>query len=259
MDEPAAPRTPASEGTQSIARALALLRVVATGSAAGLGLSEIAALSRFSRPTVHRILSVLVSEGVIEQRAKTRRYALGVELQHLALSRTTRSPLVKVAERSLQEAASEIGDTLFLTLRSGLDTICVARRLGTYPVQVLVLNVGDRRPLGVSSAGIALLSRLPEGEAVSILAENEVRIRSSGASPQTALANVRRARDHGFAFRSPGLVPGTRAVSVAILTAAGEPVGALTVAAVSRRLGPGRLDTVVEALGRHAGSYSARG
>ena len=266
--EPSRPlsRPPASrrsEGTQSIARALSLLRVVATGGSAGLGLSEIAALSQLSRPTVHRILSVLVAEGVVEQRPKTRRYALGVELQHLALSRTARAPLLKVAERSLGEIAAAIGDTVFLTLRSNLDTICVARRLGSYPIQVLVLNVGDRRPLGVSSAGLALLSTLPEPDAARILADNEVRIRSHGTTPAAALDQVRHARERGFAFRSPGLVPGTRAVSVAIPSGGGggvgggggEAVGALTVAGVPRRLGAGRLESVVDELRRQIGSF----
>jgi DNA-binding IclR family transcriptional regulator len=53
---------------------------------------------------------------------------------------------------------SEIGDTGFLTRRTGLDTVCVARQIGTYPIQVLAWDVGERRPLGVTNAGIAILS-----------------------------------------------------------------------------------------------------
>jgi hypothetical protein len=37
---------------------------------------------------------------------------------------------IGAATPHLDEAADEIGDTLFLTLRAGLDTVCVARRLG---------------------------------------------------------------------------------------------------------------------------------
>lgn len=244
-------------GTQSIGRAFALLRMVATGGDSGLGLSEVAALSGLPRPTAHRILSALVAEGLIEQRARTRRYTLGVEVQFLALSRTARSPLVRFAEPRLQDVAAAIGDTLFLTLRSGLDTICVARRLGPYPIQVLVLNVGDRRPLGVSSAGVAILACLPDEDAAELLAENALRLRSRGVAVEGALAAVRKARESGRALRTPGLVPGTRALSVPIRAPGGDAAGALTVAAVSRRLQPGRFDDVTDTLRRFAGSCEA--
>jgi DNA-binding IclR family transcriptional regulator len=236
------------DGTKSIGRAFALLRVVATGGGAGLGLSEVAALSGLPRPTAHRILAALVAEGLVEQRPRSKRYALGVELQFLALSRTSHAPLVRLAEPFLQDAAAEIGDTLFLTVRSGLDTVCVARRLGSYPIQVLVLDVGDRRPLGISSAGIAFLAALPAAEAAAILQENEIRLRSRGIAPGEANEAVRRARELGYALRAPGLVPGTRAVSVRIDDRGGRAIGALTVAAISRRLQPSRIEAVVDVL-----------
>ena len=37
----------------------------------------------------------------------------------------------------LQAAVGELGDTGFFTRRVGLETVCVARQLGTYPIQAL--------------------------------------------------------------------------------------------------------------------------
>ena len=145
-------------GTQSIQRAVAVLRILATAREAGLGLTEISMLAELTRPTTHRILSVLVAEGIVEQRPGTRRYVVGEQIPLLALSRRTRDPLLDIVRPHLRAAVGEIGDTGFLTRRVGLDTVCVARQLGTYPIQVLAWDVGDRRPLGVTNAGIAILS-----------------------------------------------------------------------------------------------------
>jgi hypothetical protein len=46
-------------GTQSIQRALAVLRILATARESGLGLSEISMHAGLTRPTTHRILTVL--------------------------------------------------------------------------------------------------------------------------------------------------------------------------------------------------------
>ena len=91
-------------GTQSIQRAVAVLRILATARESGLGLTEISMQAELTRPTTHRILSVLVAEGIVEH-------------------------------------VGEIGDTGFFTRRAGLDTVCLARQLGTYPIQVLAWDV----------------------------------------------------------------------------------------------------------------------
>jgi DNA-binding IclR family transcriptional regulator len=49
-------------------------------------------------------------------------------------------------------------------VRTGNDTLCVDRRIGSYPIQVLSIEVGARRPLGVSSAGVAILAAMPTPE-----------------------------------------------------------------------------------------------
>ena len=196
------------DGAQSIRRALNVLRILASARQAGLGLGEIARQANLTRPTTHRILGTLVSEGVVEQSMRTLRYAVGEQVPLLALARPAASPLLTVALPHLTAVVQEIGDTGFLTLRAGTDTVCLARRFGSYPIQVLALDVGDRRPLGVS-------------------------------------------RKVGYALRDRGLVPGTRAVSVAI-SSRGEAFAALTVAAIARRLPQSRVPAVVARLRAHA-------
>src|SRR4051794_37297358 len=128
-------------GTQSIQRAVAVLRILATAPESGLALTEISVQAELTRPTTHRILSVLVGEGIVEQRPGTRRYVVGEQIPLLALSRRTRDPLLDIVRPHLRAA---VGEIVFLTRRTGLDTVCVARQLGTYPIQVLAWDVGER-------------------------------------------------------------------------------------------------------------------
>lgn len=246
------PAQTARDGAQSIRRAIGVLRILATARDAGMGLSEIARQTALTRPTVHRILSVLIGEGIVEQRPRTRRYALGEQIPLLALARPAATPLLTTGLPVLGAVVEDLGDTGFLTLRTGLDTVCLARRVGRYPIQVLAIDVGDRRPLGVSSAGIAMLAALPAGPVRSILAQNRQRFQGYGTAPADALRAVATARERGYALRERGLVPGTRALSVTMQhqpKSGGAPVlAALTVAAIARRLPSQRVEQVAERL-----------
>jgi len=235
------------EGTQSIRRAFLILRALSAGGDAGLGLSQVARATSLSPPTAHRVLQALVTEGVVEQRAPTRRYVVASHLELGALRPAT-TPLLSAAMPHLDDAADDIGDTLFLTLRAGLETTCVARRLGSYPIQVLSLSVGVRRPIGVSASGIALLAALRADAARSIVLRNKRHLRAYGMTAEDSLAAVARARIVGYALRERGLVPGTRAVSIAFGDRNGEAPATLTVAAIARRMHPQRVAAIVERL-----------
>lgn len=227
-------------GSQTIRKALAVLRVLAAGLSGGVSLQEIAGATGLARPTVHRILKTLVAEGVVEQHIRTRRYSIGEQIPLLALARPKRSPLLEAAEPIIGRAASAIGDTVFLTIRTGDDTVCVARRMGSFPIQVLVIEVGARRPLGVSSAGLAILSRLPEAEAIGVIARNAARFAAYRTDRDRASMLLEATRRRGYALSDPGLVPGTKALSVPIMSDTSEIIAALTVAAVRQRLRPRR-------------------
>ncbi|HEY0849316.1 MAG TPA: IclR family transcriptional regulator [Bradyrhizobium sp.] len=234
-------------GTQSIHRAFLVLRVVSIGKEGGHGLNDIATATGLTRPTVHRVLAALMAEGAVEQRPKTQRY-LASKYLNVAALRPAASPLLNAANPFLDEAVEKIGDTVSLTLRSGLETICVARRLGSYPIQILSLGVGVRRPIGISASGIALLSSLSPGGARKILTKNQAHLRANGTNVRESMQSVVRARERGYALRERGLVQGTKAVSIAFSRYRGEALATLTVTAIAHRLPTSRVTTVVEHL-----------
>jgi DNA-binding IclR family transcriptional regulator len=231
-------------GTQSIQRAIAVLRILAAARETGLGLTQISMHAQLTRPTTHRILSVLVAEGIVEQRPG-RRYIVGEQIPLLALSRRIPDPLLDIVTPHLKAVVGEIGDAGFLTRRAGLDTVCVARQLGTYPIQVLAWDVGERRPLGVTIAGIAILSGMQPQAARAVLIRNRSRLAQYGVSAEAILREVAIARQRGFAVRPRALTPGASAVSVIIRSPDGAAHGALTITPISRRMSPKRTDEIV--------------
>ena len=239
-------------GTQSIRRALLILRVLATAGHAGLAMTDLARATGLARPTAHRVLRALLAEGLVEQRPRTRRYATAAHVELAAGPRPSRSPWVSAAAAHLDEAADKLGDTIFLTLRMGRETICVDRRLGSYPIQVPAIAIGSRRPLGVSSAGIAMLATLRPAAASRLLVQVRPQLKHYQMSLDDSLAAVAEARAVGYALRERGLVAGTKALSIAFARGNHHARAALTIAGISRRMQPQRLSSLVEHLQHYA-------
>ncbi|MGE4241707.1 IclR family transcriptional regulator [Ramlibacter sp.] len=238
-----------ADGAQSVRRALGLLRLVASAQESGVRLTDLAQLSGLSRPTVHRLLKVLADETAIEQDAATKRYLLGPELWLLGLARTGRFPIGAIAQPYLQALADEIGDTVFLSVRHGNDSVCIERFLGTHPIQVLSIAVGVRRPLGGSVSGIVLLGGMPPAQAKAITSANEARLALQGIAASEVLRQIRAMRGLGYAYAPQGVMPGTSAVAAPIRAAGGQFLAAVSVAALSPRLEGKRVADIVSRLG----------
>ncbi len=249
--------TAVTAGAQSIRRALAVLRVVAAGQELGVRLVDIVAHTGLNRPTAHRILAALVEEGAVERSPGTRRYLIGGEVALLGLARSARFPIRAVAAPHLRHLSDVLGDTTFLTIRNGTDSVCIDRRPGSFPVKVLSIEIGARRPLGVGVSGLMLLSALPVAERESIVARNASRLRTLKVEPAALLARAARAAEQGHAYAPIGVVAGSRAVAVPVCLPDGRVVAGLALATITSRLPPARVPIVVAALRERADRIGA--
>lgn len=240
------------QGAQAVRRAMAVLRIVAMGQDDGVRLVDIATMAGLSRPTVHRLLKVLIEETAVEQDPLTRRYRAGDELPLLGLARGGRLPMRALAEPYLQALAAEVGDTVFLSVRHGADSVCVARCPGTHAIQVLSIPVGARRPLGASVSGVVLLAALPPAAADALTQANATRLQLLQRDPDAVARQVRAARRSGHAHAPHGVMPGTAAVAVPVRDGSGDVIAALSVAALRERLDRRRLPGVLAAMQRQA-------
>lgn len=237
---------------------MSILRAVAASQERGARLVDLVRSTELSRPTVHRILKVLAEEGAIEQDPATRRYVAGPEISLMGLARTRRFPILAVAEPYLRQLGDVVGDTVFLSVRRGLDSVGIERKTGTHPIQVLSIQVGARRPLGVGVSGVAILACLDEREVQRIVASNTTRLGLLGVDARRLLANVAAARRLGHAYAPQGVVPGTSAVAVPVRDAQGVALAAISIAAMAPRLTRERLRTVLPLMQEAAGLIARR-
>jgi DNA-binding IclR family transcriptional regulator len=225
-------------GAQSIERAISMLRIVATSGSEGAKLAEVVTASRLSRGTVYRILLALTREGLIEQDPDSKLYLLGPEAYVLGTIASERYGIHTLALPALRRLADVSQDTAFLSVVRGYEIVCVQREEGAYPIKTHVLKPGDRHPLGVSSAGQAVLAAMDDRQVEQILAANTELIRSKYThySPKLVRNLILEARRNGVAV-NPGLIwPGSWGIGIAVLNASGTPIAALNISAIESRM-----------------------
>src|SRR5262249_41827631 len=197
-------------------------------------------------------------ERLVEQDAE-HRYHPGVELRVLGAAAARRFDIGGVCRPELERIAKQTQDTVYLSVRSGYQSICVARYEGAFPIRTLSLNVGDRRPLGVGSGSLALLSFLSEADRQEVL--DGIAAELAGY-PRFSAAGIRRlvdeTRRRGHSFVGGTIVPGMSAFGVPILDDHGQAVAALSVAAIDSRMSEPRLSKMVRLVQSQAAAVSSR-
>lgn len=247
-----------TSGAQSVRRALAVLRVLASGQEHGARLTDVVSHTGLEGPTVHRLLRVLIEEGAVEQDPATRRYMIGGEVALLGLARSARFPIRAIAEPHLRYLSETLGDTTFLTIRNGADSVCIDRRPGSFPFKVLSIEVGARRPLGVGISGLVLLASLPQAEAAEIVRRNERKLLAMHVDPQELVKRTELTRALGYAHVAKGVVPGSCGIAVPVRLADGLTVAGLAMATITQRLPQERVMVVVAQLQERAALIGAQ-
>lgn len=234
-----APEPQARSGTQSIERVVGMLRVIASRGRRGMRIADVVSVSGLPMSTCFRMLQRLELEGLVYRDPLTRKYHLGPLLYELGLLAQPRYRLSDMCDEALQVIADQTQDTVYLSERRGAESICTSRALGDYPIKALTLDVGIRRPMGVGAGGLAILAALPEAEADQIVEASGRQYAKFGSfDPGFLRAAVLESRSRGYSFLDSAATPGTAAVGVAFPPK--NPIAAISVAAISSRLGPSR-------------------
>lgn len=254
MDE----RSP--RGAQSVARAALLLRLVtAQGERGGARTADLVAEAGLSRPTVHRLLSALRFEALLDQDPATGRWFPGPELFLMGSVAAERYDVTERARDIVHSLAATTGESAFLSVRRGDETVCLVHEDGAFPIRSHVLSEGVRFPLGVASAGLVILALLPEEEAGAYLDAHDLVPRwgeaHSAPSVRERLADT---RDRGYSVNPGLIVEGSWGMGAAVLSRAGRPEWALSITGVEFRFGEDRRDSLGRALLGHAHELSQR-
>ena len=242
--------------TNSAQKVCRILRVLSTPQP--LRLVDISAASDLNRATTLRLLETLMAEGFVQRDVTTKRYALGDEALILGIAMQGRDHIRDRARPWLIALAALSGDTLLLSTRHGLESVCVDREFGNFPIRANYLDLGSRRPLGAGAGSLALLAWLPDDEIATVLSllepvfkKNYPRITCELLKTEIALA-----RQRGYALLLDVVVDQMGGIGVPILGGDGKPIGAISLAALSERIST-RLPMLVPALKKAATELSA--
>lgn len=247
-----------------MARAAALLKLVSLRDAATDGAatrtSDLARRSGLTRPTTYRLLSALRDEGLVDQDAATRAWVAGPELYLMGMAAAPRYDVVEIARDIVRSLAVRTEESAFLSVRRGDETVCVLREDGSFPIRSFVLSEGVRFPLGVASAGLAILSFLPPHDVDAYFARHpELPERWGVAHAESRIRDrIEETTSRGFALNAGLIVEGSYGLGAAVFSGAGEPQWALSLTGVQFRFSPARMPELGRTLLAHAHQLSQR-
>lgn len=154
--------------TQSVRRALALLRVFERGAPA-LGITELAARVGLHKSTAYRLAATLAAEGFLRQDPTTGRYSLGESLYRIAAGYVEQDPLLREGRPILEGLRDDCGHLASLAVLEDEQVLFVLVVESKLRVRAAAMRAGDRLPVSVSAAGKVLLADMPREQADAIL------------------------------------------------------------------------------------------
>jgi DNA-binding IclR family transcriptional regulator len=219
-----------------IGKICSLLRAAGSEEPSGASTTALARATGIARPTAHRLLASLADQGFVDRDAATGHWSLGPEIYLLGAMAALRYDITDQARKIVQALATESGESAFLSARRGAETVCLLRVEGSFPLRSHVLYEGIRLPLGVASAGLAILAHLPDREVDEYLGGVDlVPEWGEDHSDSEIRRRIAHTRTTGFAVNPALLVEGSWGIGAAVFDRAGGPAWALSLTGVETR------------------------
>ncbi|MFF4732735.1 IclR family transcriptional regulator [Streptomyces mirabilis] len=250
---------PQTGAVGSLKRGVVVLKALASAGPGGLALTQIAERCGLPHSSAHRVLSQLRETHLVHQDSPDGMYSLGPLAFELGVAAAQQFDIRGRSRPALITLATELGDTVFLMMRSGSEAVCLEVESGPAPIQVVTLRIGSRRPLGVGAAGLAILAAIEQPERDDVLRDVVEPIEHDwGITEQTLHELITRTRRQGFAHIEDQITVGVAGVGMPIGDLFGQPVGSVGVAAPISRMPTARVRDVADAVGRAVGHIETR-
>lgn len=233
----------------NLARSVDILRWIGRRAGEGVRLQELIDQTGLAKATAHRLLGELTHLDLVEYDVASSRYHLGFGLFLLGSVAANRFNIVELARPILIRLAELTEDTVYLTVRSRYESVCVDRIEGAYPLKALTTEIGMKQPLGLGSGSIALLMPLDEREVTQIIDANRAALQAHPAFDLISLRDtLRQARETGYVYRESTRVAEIGSISMPVIGNTGTAIAAVTISAVDTRLKPERRASIVAAM-----------
>lgn len=221
--------------SSTVAKALSLLDYFSEQEPE-IGLSELARRSGVDKATVHRMLTVMCDNGLLEKRGDAKLYRLGAGVLRLARVRETAFPVSSVFQQSIDVLSAETGETAHASLVSGraLATIGVSESNRGSRVSLVA---GEILPMHSTASGLVVLAFSKPDFVDRILAEPLLAKTSRTiVDPSIVRARLHEVRLTGFAESDQTNEDDVYGIAVPVFDGDGAPSGAIAVATPAHRM-----------------------
>lgn len=201
-----------------------------------LNLSQVASETGMDVSAAQRFTHTLAKLGYLRKDAQTKRFELTAKTLDLGYHFVRSSRLLDRAMPYLMHLSKETGETVNLTVREHTEIIFVSRFLNRHVLNTDVI-IGTRMPAYCTAPGIAMLSRLPEDEAMAIIDASDLKAYTPSTSWQRAALRekLRQSAAQGYATAFEEVYLGDASIAAAIVDHNGLPEAAINIATSTSR------------------------
>jgi DNA-binding IclR family transcriptional regulator len=229
---------------QVLDRVLQLLDILAESNV-DLGPAQLAARLSLHKSTVHRLLMVLERHRLIRRGVLPGKYGLGFKLFELGVRAGGGLDLQSCTEPHLRRLAEVTGESAYVSVLDGTETLSVARVAGPWTPSK-PMPIGKRSPVYCTSSGKALIAFLPEDSLDDLLRRVKfVRYTPNTLMTRNALkAELSLIRERGYAVDDEENELGLRCVGGPIRDSSGTIIASIGIAGPIFRVTEGRVPSV---------------
>jgi DNA-binding IclR family transcriptional regulator len=248
--------TPPSKpsGTQSVGRAVSLLKLVSKYHRQGSDLKLLVQLSGLERVTAYRLLQSLVESGLVERDPLSKKYHLSIGSLQLGLDAMTRSPLIHQCRPVMQQLARLTDDSVYLAVRNGDHGQCLYIESGAHPLKTSVLE-GGFLLLGLGTAGRAIMATLSDEEIQVLYHRHQSQYDAYGLTLPRLQQLLQQVRLQGYSDVDDLVTQGVGGVGVAFRIAYGG-YAAISVGATKTRMNQSRKKWIAELIDERIGQIA---
>jgi DNA-binding IclR family transcriptional regulator len=201
----------------STLRAFALLELIGTAERPP-SLDDLTRASGLPKPTVYRLLRLLMRGELVQRDVAEKRYLVGRRTAALSLQVQVRSPFRAQRHAALTRLVDEIGETCNFTMLDGAEVVYLDRVETPEKVR-LHMDVGSRVPLHCTASGKLFLSQLASNEVRRLIGSGPLKRYTARTivDPNHLLRELHKIRISGIGIDSGEYLEGSFCLAVPVI------------------------------------------
>ncbi len=237
-------RTPTKNGggqVQSLTRALKLLQRLSAADM-GMNLTELAGGLGLAPSTAHRLLNSMRQLEFVDFDEQQQLWSVGVSAFAVGNAYLKKRDFVAQARPFMKQLVAETGETSNLAILEG-DSHVFVGQVECAEVMRMVVQIGSRGAVHAAGVGKALLSSLPEEQAMAIIGRTGLPALTEKTitSADTLAIQLAQIRRQGFALDDEEQSAGLRCLAANIYDEHGDAVAAISISGPTARITPERI------------------